>query len=263
MRYTLPVNSTDREDVLLLGADHCDYDAVYLARTARTVGAISVGNEQSQSFKEPREIPNEDALLAIDDGPRTLLAVADAHFGPESSHEILDRLFEGLASVPRSPAELLDAVQSTRDPSRSRRYSSETTLMVAVLDREAQGGFGLSYGDSSLVLCHTTKGIRRPHAKNEHYVTPCRPSTFDPKGAVKFVFPVDPGTLVMAFTDGIDECHYRHPGTSIQGGHIQSLWKQSEPNLEAMTRGLVELALSGVGGYPGGQDNVALAATVL
>lgn len=253
------------ERTLLLGADHGQFDRVHIHAqgNGRTVCGISAGASLGQSNKTPRETPNEDALLAIDEGPRTLLAVADAHFGCESSHELLGRLSEQMASLPREPSQLMDAVRATYDGYPSARYRSESTLLVAVLDRECRTGFGLSFGDSSLVLLDRAGEFHRPQRKTGDYLSPCRPAGYDPGYPSDFHFTAEPGSLVLAFTDGIDECHYRHPKTSIRSRHIAELWTRSSADVERMTRSLIQLALAGVDGHPGGEDNVAVVATSL
>ena len=42
---------------------------------------------------------------------------------------------------------------------------------------------------------------------------------------------------------------------------MAELWQETGDEPEAYVRRLVELALSGVGGHPGGQDNLAVVAT--
>ncbi len=256
------MKAKDSESVLLLGRDNVESDAWRLQGTSRSVCAISPGNEQAQAFKGPRDILNEDAALLIDAGPATLLAVADAHFGPESSHEVLQRILENGGPIPSTPRGLRDAVLATRDTARKLRHGSETTLLIAVLDRESDEGFGLSFGDSSLVICTSDGAVRRLNPKTRRYISPCQRSSYGRRYAAEFRFPVEPGCLLLAFTDGVDECHYGRPATSIQEGHIGAQWQASKGDLTAMTEGLVQLALRGIEGFPGGEDNIAVVATI-
>ena len=85
-----------------------------------------------------------------------------------------------------------------------------------------------------------------------------RPRSLDPRHASSFAFEAAPGELVLAFTDGINECHYRYPETSVSPQHLQSLLAEIGAEPERYARRLVEMALAGVGGHPGGQDNIAL-----
>ena len=63
-------------------------------------------------------------------------------------------------------------------------------------------------------------------------------------------------------SDGIDECHYGKPETSVTPQIMVELWRETGNELEAYVRRLVELALSGVDRHPGGQDNVAVIAAL-
>ena len=61
--------------------------------------------------------------------------------------------------------------------------------------------------------------------------------------------------------DGIDQCHYRQPETSVTPRHLRSLLAETGPEPSRYAQALVELALRGVDGNPGGQDNIALVVT--
>ena len=76
-----------------------------------------------------------------------------------------------------------------------------------------------------------------------------------------FRFEATRGDLLLAYTDGIDECHYREPETSVTPQIMAQLWRETGSQPEAYVRRLVELALAGVGDHPGGQDNLAVVAT--
>ena len=104
-------------------------------------------------------------------------------------------------------------------------------------------------------------GARGAGRKNSSYVQPCVPGSFDPRRASEFSFKARPGELVVVFTDGIDECHYRNPATSVRPAHIQALWMRSYGESETFCRELTQLALTGVEGNPGGEDNIALGVT--
>ena len=69
-----------------------------------------------------------------------------------------------------------------------------------------------------------------------------------------------PGDLVVAFTDGVDECHYGKPESSVRIDHVAELFGVVS-SVEVFVEALGALALSGVDGHPGGQDNLAIAAT--
>jgi serine/threonine protein phosphatase PrpC len=250
---------------LELGRDHAEYGRYALGRlSGGTVWAISVGaspDSPALSAKGDARCPNEDGLLAAEEGDRVLLAVADAHFGRESSHDLLEELAGRLPPVPAGPEELAALVRglARRDPAAD--YASETTLLIAVYDRAARQAFGLRFGDSTFASVGEG-GHRRPIGPpGAPYVSPARPSSLNPAVADAFRFEAAPGDLLLAYTDGIDECHYCEPETSVTPQIMTELWRETGSQPEAYVRRLVELALAGIDGHPGGQDNLAVVAT--
>jgi hypothetical protein len=246
------------ERTLLLGRDHSAPGVVEVGvqRAGDTAFALSAGRSKGA----PEEV-NEDALLVLDEGPRTLLAVCDAHWGPEASHELLQRLDQRLPLVPRDSEALRAALAALVSSRSAPPTASETTLLIAVWDRASARGFGLSFGDSSLLLVGGDGPPQRVNRKTPTYVGPWERSSLDPRRAHQFAFRAQPGALVVAFTDGIDECHYRRPDTSVRPEHLQDLLVASEGDPERFVRRLTELALGGVDGHPGGEDHLALVVT--
>ena len=255
-------HSIPRETTLLLGRDHPAHDTyeVRSQRKGETICALSAGISAPGRGGLVGK-PNEDALLAIDEGSRTLLAVAAAHFGGDSSHDLLEQLARISSPLPPHPLALFEVLLAERRPHAPVGYESETTLIVAILDHDTREGFGISYGDSSLMVLSLEDGPRWENRKGPGFVQPWLRATLDPRRAHEFLFRTRPGDLVLAFTDGIDECHYRRPETSIQAEHLESLQIRHGSDPEAFVRATVELALTGVDGNPGGQDNIALVAT--
>lgn len=250
---------------LELGCDHGEYGRYALGRVSgRTIWAISAGvrpDSRSLSAKGDRAYPNEDGLLAADEGDRVLLAVADAHFGREASHQLLRDLAGRLPPLPATPDELAELVRSLAPSDPVPDYESETTLLIAVYDRALRAGFGLSFGDSTFAIVGAA-GHRRPVERpGSFYASPARRGSLTPELADTFAFSGEPGDLLLAYTDGIDECHYRSPETSVTPQIMADLWRETGKDPEAYVRRLVELALSGVDGHPGGQDNLAVVAT--
>lgn len=246
--------------VLLLGADHSDFGQVHEEALdhGRTVCSISAGADPlspSMRSKGDPDDPNEDALLAFELGDRLFLAVADAHFGVEASHSVIRALgeIEEIPSDVERLQEILADVPTRVEPG----GLSATTLLVAVLDRRARSGFGVSFGDSSIFLIGEG-GARPLNTRHAMFVRPWEPADLETSRGLPFRFRTGARQLLVAFTDGIDECHYRSPATSVRPRHLEGLFAETGPDPGGFNRGLMELALEGVGGHPGGQDNVAL-----
>ncbi len=249
------------EILRLLGMDHCDFGHLHAAAQAegRTAAAISPGGEAVRVRKIDLPIPNEDAALAIDDGPYTLLAVADGHHGYAASHELLAALAE--RPVPRDPLALLATLRHLLLPPDDADPEARSTLLIAIWDRLHARGFGLSFADSSLYIVSPHAPPATPARKDRAFVSPWDPPSLDPRRAQEFAFTADPGDLLVAFTDGIDECHYGRPETSVRPEHLWNLLAEAGPDPLAYARALGGLALRGVAGQPGGEDNLALAVT--
>lgn len=252
------------ERLLLLGLDHTDYGVAYAASQAsgRTAAAISVGGDYVRIRKGDVDVPNEDGCLAIDDGELTLLVVADGHHGHWASHGLLEAL-HGTA-VPHDLMALLAAIQRVGQTLPADRsglpeglLTARSTLLAAVIDRRRHRIFGASFGDSSIFRLSNGKVVERLNRKDENYVSPWSPGSLDPRLAFEVSLAIDPGDLVVAFTDGVDECHYGRPEISVGPEQLKSLQAHSaEPHTFAQA--LADLALAGVGGHRGGQDNIAV-----
>ena len=248
--------------ITLLGRDHSRYGHLHQASIGEVACAVSVGADPyspSVQFKRDPDVPNEDALAAYDDGERAVLAVADAHFGPFASHALIERLPAALGDVSalRGPADLIAALPALHRESDDPKEASESTLAIAVLDRAAGRCFGITAGDSSVVYVDAT-GARPLSEKRPEFISPAWPGTLGPHLVSSFESPWRPGDRVLAFTDGVDECHYRHPETSVGLADVASLYQQSGRQLKIFARRLGMRALNGVGESPGGQDNIAL-----
>lgn len=250
--------------LLLLGEDETRYGAFRLEvlPSSSVACALSVGADPASPAlvnKGRRDVPNEDALLVLEQGDRVLLAVADAHYGSFASHALLRQLDAVLRAVPGNPAALMRALQRVGVAAPDEDTGSETSLVVAVLRRELGAGFGFSYGDST---CTAVGGAQRGRAfnrKNALYVTPSERASLGSARASFFDFDVAPGGLLLAFTDGVDECHYRSARTSLGPATFVSLFEEVGPDAAAYAGALAAAALAGLPGHPGGQDNIALA----
>ncbi len=254
---------TNIDSVLLLGQDYGDYGAVKtVAVTSATAASISVGSDlesPSLAFKGSYLTKNEDALCVVETDTSTAFVLADAHFGCESSHVLVSEMYRRLLEgVPRTSVDLDRLVRSMGEAA-SPISPSETTLGVLIYDRSSRNGFGMSVGDSTFMAVEQggrTRCLSRPNSRYVSTATieSCR--WFEP-----FDFDVFGGELLLGFTDGVNECHYRHPETSIQDSHIAQLASDVAYEQFDLVDGLSRMALAGIGSNPGGQDNIAIVAT--
>jgi serine/threonine protein phosphatase PrpC len=242
-------------DYGLLGDYHCAMSG------PRAAVAISVGSDEespSKQFKGDPEHLNEDALFHFDDGQHSILALADAHFGWSSSHALISLLSEAVKShLPTNKTALADLI-ATFESSEKTASASETSFVVAIFDHHTGRGFGVSFGDSTLTVVGPNRAARALNTHNRIYVSPQRPYTLAAGRAVLFDFGAKPGDLILAFTDGIDECNYRNPHLSLQAQHFSELYQRHGANAKDFATELVKWALKGVDGHAGGQDNIAL-----
>ena len=250
------------DSLLLLGRDHADFGRIEVRSLADTgtTAAISVGADRSSpsmASKGRTTEPNEDALFVVDDGRRVLVVVADAHFGIEASHDLMWAFADRTGILPRTPDELAELLRSIDAPGPP--TPSRTTCTVCLVDRGRGRAFGVSFGDSSVVTVGTEAVVRRT-LPDSRYVDPRAERPLDPAGTRAFQFEFGPEDLVVAFTDGIDQCHYRSPRTSIGPRHLARLFVETGPDPRRFAAELAALALAGVDGNPGGQDNLAVVA---
>lgn len=248
----------------LLGEDYPEYGAVASTHVGSLAAvAISVGTDltsPSLQYKGDNGTPNEDALCVIEAGEWAGYAVADAHFGQESSHLLISRLHDIWSRVrPTSAEHLGQMIEFLRTGERA-RTQSESTLLVVCYDRRTRSGFGVSFGDSSFVIASPGRPARMVNSHDDRFV-----STVDRSSMLNgstFRFETEPDDMLLAFTDGVDQCHYRRPETSVQLSHISEIVHGAPGDPLAVVDQLAALALCGVDGNPGGQDNVAIVAAV-
>lgn len=254
----------DASRILLLGADELRYGQYELRSTPSgdVACCLSVGSDRaspSLEHKGSAEVPNEDAVLVIDAGDRILLAVADAHYGVAASHLVLSHLAATLDRVPASPAALtaaLQTIEAIRAPARDR---SATTLTVAVLRRDLRAGFGFTIGDSTCAAVGGGLKGRPLHRAARGFLALGRPWRVAARDGVFFDFDLPDDALLFLFTDGVNGCHYGHPITSLGARQFESVLDETGAAPAAFAQRLTEWALAGRRGYPGGQDNLAVA----
>lgn len=244
--------------------------ASVVVEAGRSAGAITVGGEYVRQWKGHLLAPNEDCAFVCDDGERTLLVVCDGHHGASASHALIDAFATALLpdALPDGPLALTQLVHralaaaSTAEPAALDvdEVDSATTMLVVLVDRAQRRLFGLCSGDSSAWIVPAAGSPVPCTEKGDDYVVPWRPETFLDWPPRPLSAAIVPGDLVVLFTDGIDECHRHEPETSIQAGHIAALRARlGEP--ASFAAALVELALRGVDGNPGGQDNATVLVT--
>lgn len=269
--------------------------AMHGLASSRVWAALSVGGPAVLMRKADIPTPNEDALAFAEEGQRVLMAVADGHYGHHASHDVIERLDDALAAratrggqtIPADVEGLLELVVSvaagpasavakpppdagSRPPAPQAETaapptpgpfgSSETTLTVAVLDRARREVVGVAVGDSSAVVIGLDAGVRWLTTPGRTYVDPSSPSSYAREVIGSFRAPVAPGELVVVFSDGVNECKYGDPSASIGARHLEALWIRCAGRVERFVESLAALALSGVDGHPGGEDNVAIVA---
>lgn len=247
--------------VALYGQDHRDYGALRVEAVGpAAAAAISVGADRdspSMRFKADPARPNEDAMVVLDDGRRCLLAVADSHFGHRASHGLVERL-AALPAIPEDVAGLSAWLDGGRPGPPSIDDRSASTLCAVLFDRASGRGAGLSIGDSTAAVVGPGRAPAPLNRHNAAYVHPGRSGRIARRASL-FEFVAEPGALVLCFTDGVDECHYRRPETSLGPGHLLAIFDRVGPDARAYADAVARAALAGVDGHPGGQDNIALA----
>ena len=258
------MNETDSRlgRILLLGKNFGNYGAVDSTLVgAEAAAAISVGadtNSPSKRFKDDIEVDNEDAMCLIVAPDWVGMAVADAHYGPESSHMLIERLHQIWSKIrPSNPTHMAEMVEflSQGDPART---ESETTLLLVAYDRRSRHGFGLNFGDSTFAITGPDRPHRRINPQDHRFVAANQRGSL--RHGTEFSFTASPGDLLMIYTDGINECHYRNPQTSLQEHHIDEVARHSDFEPLRVVNTVANMALAGVDGYPGGQDNIVLGA---
>jgi len=246
--------------LLLLGENYGTWGAIASTNVGSlAAAAISVGADEespSKQFKHDSRVDNEDAVCLISTPEWVGLAVADAHFGPEASHMLISRLHNIWAKVrPTDLDHLMQMIEFLRhgEPPLT---ESESTLMISVYDRTIRQGFGVSFGDSTFTIVGEGRTAAPLNPLDDRFVSAHRGSL---RHGAPFTFAAEPGQLLLAFTDGIDGCHYRNPDTSVLPSDIGGVAARSGYDPLATADGLTRLALQGVRGYPGGQDNIVVA----
>ena len=250
MGPTLHRMTTDVHEVLMLGTDYERYGDLTVSGVGELVVAMSVGatpDTPSAQFKG--DAKNEDALSARDSGSLARLVVADSHYGDQASGLLVAAMH---AAALEQVTPDLGVLPGTTD-------GSETTLTTVWINRDVCAAEARWVGDSlALLLRPGAPPIELIDADHQFFDT----ESFSWSAMHHRSVPVEPGDVIIAFTDGVNECHYRQPATSISIERIGELFEQAT-SLTGFVEALGELALIGVNGHPGGQDNIAIAAITI
>ena len=107
------------------------------------------------------------------------------------------------------------------------------------------------------------RGIQRLDAPDEQYVSPGRGVGPELAATKRFRSLVRPGDVILSCSDGVFECHYGSPETSLTLADLESLFIRFSGDVVAYVEAISHEALMGVRGNPGGQDNIAIVASVI
>ena len=250
-----------RFDALLLGREYETPGEVDLAVLAGGVAAagLTVGGEAVLRRKDGLGSPNEDAVLAITTGSRTLLAVADGHHGAGTSHFLLERLAAQHERWARTPRQLALWLERLPDPDLPAQPVGGSTLLVVSLDHRRGHVVGVSFGDSVARVIDPEGDQSTLTTANRRYVNMEDFGSLARERATTFQAHVPAGSLLVVHSDGVNECCYGQPERSVQDEHVAALYEDVGADPEAMTAGLITLALDGIAPDPGGEDNIAVA----
>jgi len=256
----------------LFGEDHGNIDQFGLSvvggplsGNSATACGLSAGGQGVLTRKGPSRVLNEDCVLAFDDGRRVIQAVADGHHGHEASHltvELLAAIVEESGTT-LSPEKVLEQLHPRWvDANSGASDGSRCTLALLTIDRGEGVMEGVSLGDSGIFLGNMESGVRRVVPPNTFYTAPWDPGSHGIPPSASFRVPVKSGDWVVTCSDGVHECRYETPEDSLGMDDLEALMIRAGRSPEIFVETAVRLALEGVRGNPGGEDNIGLVASV-
>ncbi|MDB4724814.1 SpoIIE family protein phosphatase [Planctomycetota bacterium] len=256
----------------LFGEDHGSTDQFGLSvvggplsGTSATACGLSAGGEGVLTRKGPSLVLNEDCVLAFDDGRRVIQAVADGHHGHEASHltvELLAAIVEESSTL-LSPEEALEQLHPRWADAESKgEDGSRCTLALLTIDRGEGIMEGVCLGDSGIFLGNMESGVRRVVPPNTFYTAPWDLGSHGIPPSAYFRVPVKSGDWVVACSDGVHECRYETPEDSIGMEDLEALMIRAGRSPEVFVEAAVRLALAGVRGNSGGEDNIGVVASI-
>lgn len=258
---------------ILVGPEHEELEHVEIAELGPEIAlALSAGGSGFSAGRMHKFDANEDGVLALRGDNAVLLAVADAHHGASAATDCLRALESSTTAIPQSVRALRDHVASVvaaamHVHSAFDAKPSACSLLVVVL--VGARVFGVSIGDCSAVVLRTMPrdGESVPRAtrlapKRETWIFAASSADEICASAELFDCALEDVDVVLLFTDGVDECCYGRPDRSIQLADIAALFAETsrETQIRERVALLAALALDGIRGQPGGQDNIAIVA---
>ncbi|MGE0142230.1 MAG: SpoIIE family protein phosphatase [Planctomycetota bacterium] len=250
-------NSGSPTRLCLLGRDHRLFLTVDVLATPRAAVAICPGGLPDDAFyrhKGDRAYPNEDACCLVGDDDHVLLAVADAHYGREASERFIGAIAQ--ESLPRSPVEFEAVLARLARLPAADVGESETTLLVAWLDRRDLRVEAVSYGDSSLLhLRVEDRAPQSPLSRGKRFVAPGELGFPEARASLR----VAPGDLIALYTDGIDDAFGRDRG--LTASDLDRIARDCAHRPADFVRAAIEAALGELG--DGGRDNLAVVAAAV
>lgn len=241
------------ETLILSGLEHTAYAEVTCRSFAGLCACLSAGLDVDSPGRQFKAMVNEDALLLLQEGPRVLVAICDGHRGP-AAHLLVHELAKRCRAVPQRLSGIsLLLFEPFGSPGEE---GSGTTMVCACLDQNTGDVFGLSWGDSTVMTCGPA-GPKLRNEWNDVFLHPTHPIPVEL--GRPFQFQLQPGEGLMLFTDGVNECCYRDPHRSVSFGDIQEAFA---PDAVQWAKSVTNMALKGVRGNPGGEDNIALVSWV-
>ena len=229
-----------------------------------TACGLSAGGDAMVERKGPSLVINEDCVLALDDGRRAIHAVADGHEGHEASHATVELLGHvlGAAGPSITPEEVLGRLHPLAVERGFRDDGSRCTLSLVMLDRDEGTLEGFCLGDSAVFLGNAESGVRRVVAPNTFYMAPWDLGSLGMPPSAHFRIPVRPGDWIVTCSDGVHECRYETPDQSIGADDLETLMIRANRSPEHLVDAVVRVALEGVRGHGGGEDNIGVVASI-
>lgn len=209
------VDSGKSHVVRLYGRQAPDLNGVHVRTCGLAAGALCLGGAPK---RYGNAVSNEDSVLLAEGPRRILLAIADAHNGPEASelaldwlaaHHVAEWLTRGITADLWEPAtvECLAAINAhILESCNCVGVASRTTLVMAIIDIETGLAFLASAGDSHafVVSRSLVTEVAIASGAGDFFLGLQPQSRQDIAAACTFVqIPICPNAAVLLASDGI------------------------------------------------------------